>query len=100
MRSNRYYWEQMAARLASWCDDCSSIVPPGRTCQCHVVTILKGDYRCPVCRSEAGDDALIPCGTCKTVYHVECLRELTRGQCTVLGCETDIVWNDQSANLF
>jgi hypothetical protein len=48
--------------------------------------ILPASLRCPFCRdSFNADERATPCEGCLTVYHAECLEELS--QCAVLGCE-------------
>ena len=85
-------WHDMAARLSSWCEHCDRIVPAGRNCQCRVIVVLKDDYRCPICKCEAGSLGMSVCSECETVFHSECLLVLCRGRCTVLGCETEIIY--------
>ena len=50
------------------------------------VKLQKGQ-RCPLCREAMTSGGLSVCPRCKTLYHRECLEELSAGSCSIPGCK-------------
>jgi hypothetical protein len=55
-----------------------------------IVVQMKTHQSCPLCR-EAIDSCIYYCNDCKTLYHIDCIEEMTKGICPTTGCHNNIL---------
>jgi hypothetical protein len=55
-----------------------------------IIVQMKTHQSCPLCR-EAIDSCIYYCNDCKTLYHIDCIEEMTKGICPTTGCHNNIL---------
>lgn len=51
-----------------------------------IVFKTQNQTKCPLCKGQINAGPRSPCNNCKTIYHNDCLLELTGSRCATLGC--------------